>query len=218
MTFLKFVSAFGLAALLYFMLGNAMVYLYPPSSVELAYDTCYDRYPYPSQSEFGSTEEYTAAETQATNDRVACEKTESQISGDKQALVFQNALLRSVAVFIVLILLAIGVHRRFPFLSGSLLLGGLLFTLIYPFTAQWGGLMDLSGYGELTDVQKQVQLTKFVIEAIGFLALILGHVLFFEREPEPAAMRPNDHLHHTPPTHLPPPPHLPPTPPGPPAH
>lgn len=183
MNFLKFVSALGLALLLSFMLGNLVTYLWPPSVTGTAYETCYDQHPFPSSSDFGSNDEYVAAEEQATTARETCEKEQSQLFGDRQALAFQAALLRAVVAFMVLVVIAIVLHRRYPFLAGSLIAGGLLFLLIYPFTAQVGWLFDSLGSGAtaLTDVQRQVLLVEFVLQALGFAILVVADMQFFEK-------------------------------------
>jgi hypothetical protein len=186
MGFLKKVTAAAIAVLMVIFLNNLMAKVFPHAADEPSYEKAYEacrQY----QVEYGTpVKEGEAAPIIKGNTEQydTCYKEHTESIQDRQAINYQQGLIRAFIVMLLAVGVAAFLFRRYPYLSGGLIAGGVLFLIIYP-------LMNMSGFGGWgfsTDassaVQQQLQLTKLIMAAVGFFGLVAADLFFFEKEPK----------------------------------
>lgn len=186
MNFLKRITSLAIAVLMVIFLNNVMATVFKDGGSNLRYDSAYEQCR-EFQPEYGTpTSNDTPAPVvkgdQTKYDECYKEKTESY--QDKQAIAYQQGLIRAFVVMLIAVAAAAVLFRRYPYLSGGLIGGGILFLIIYP-------LMQMAGFfgfgydgGVSSAVQQQLQTTKLIMATIGFFGLVAADLFFFEKEPK----------------------------------
>jgi hypothetical protein len=186
MNFLKKVAAAAIAVLMVIFLNNLMAQIFPfdsdRPSYEKAYEACKQYQPeYGTPTKEGESAPIIKGSTDGYD---KCYKEETKAVEDQQAINYQQGLIRAFIVMLLAVGAAAFLFRRYPYLSGGLIAGGILFLVIYP-------LMSMSGFGgwgyattTSSAVQQQLQMTKLIMATIGFIGLVVVDIFFFEKEPK----------------------------------
>ncbi len=185
MNFLKRITALAIAVLMVIFLNNVMAQAFPSDSSQATYEKVYEECRQ-FQPEYGNPAEGQSAPiVKGDQDKYdECYKEKSKTVQDQQAIRYQQGLIRAFVVMLLAVGAAAWLFRRYPYLSGGLIGGGILFLIIYP-------LMQMSGFGgwgydagTSSAVQQQLQLTKLIMATIGFVGLVAADIFFFEKEPK----------------------------------
>lgn len=167
-------------------LNNVMAQFFPKAeganSYQDVYETCKE-----FQTEYGAPvkEGESAPVVRGDQEKYdACYKENSSKVQDQQAIAYQQGLIRAFVVMLLAVGAAALLFRRYPYLSGGLIGGGILFLIIYPLL-QMSGFLGL-GYDTQTSsaIQDQLRMTKLIMASIGFIGLLAADVFFFEKEPK----------------------------------
>lgn len=184
MNFLKRIIAVAIAVLMVIFLNNIMATVFKEKGTNLkyndVYETCKELQPtYGAPMESGETAPVVKGDTAKYDE---CYKAQSKTVEDNRAIAYQQGLIRAFVVMLLAVGAATWLFRRYPYLSGGLIGGGILFLIIYPLM-QMGDFMGFGyGYGVSSDVAMQLQTTKLIMASIGFAGLLAADILFFEKE------------------------------------
>lgn len=186
MNFLKKVTAAAIAVLMVIFLNNVMATVFDDRVTDYgynsAYEECRDLMPVYGETPADGTAAKVNSGDQKKYDE--CYKEKSAVVEDKQAVAYQQGLIRAFVVMLLAVAGAAMIFRRYPYLSGGLIAGGILFLVIYP-------LMNMTGFGgwgystgTTSAIQQQLQTTKLILATIGFIGLVAADLFFFEKEPK----------------------------------
>lgn len=187
MNFLKRIIALAIAVLMVIFLNNVMATVFKEKGTRAsllyndAYEACKEfQVEYGSPTAVGTTPPIVRGD-QAKYDE--CYKRESRSSEDKRAIAYQQGLIRAFVVMLIAVGLAAWLFRRYPYLSGGLIGGAILFLIIYPLM-QMGDFIGFFGTEVSSAIQQQLQMTKLIMASIGFIGLVVADIFFFEKEPK----------------------------------
>lgn len=186
MNFLKRIISLAIAVLMVIFLNNLMAFVFPKSDKLVTYDTAYQKCR-EFQPEYGTPVNSSVPAPIIKGDQTKydeCYREETKKVQDQEAISYQQGLVRAFVVMVLAVGIAAWQFRRYPYLSGGLIGGGVLFLIIYP-------LMNMSGflgfgYSQSTSsaVLEQLRLTKLIMASIGFVGLVVADLFFFEKEPK----------------------------------
>ncbi len=185
MNFLKRIISVAIAVLMVIFLNNIMAAVFPKDANAYGYNDVYEKcrelqpeYSNPSE---GGTPTVVKGDTKAYDN---CYKTESKTAEDQRAIAYQTGLIRAFVVMLLAVGAAAWLFRRYPYLSGGLIGGGILFLIIYPLM-QMGDFLGFGyGSGVSSNVAQQLKTTKLIMASIGFIGLLAADIFFFEKEPK----------------------------------
>ena len=181
MVFLKIIVSIAIAAVLLVFLNNLFARFSPVSTdYSDGYSKCQHLSPY-KDIQVSTSENIIDRTMQDQYDK--CIREKQQESNDQYALQNLYAWIKGIVVLLVLVSVAVLLFKKYPFFSSALIGCGLLFLLSYPTFSRYGGLDFLYGSGgDLSaSVRNQVAIFKLLASLIGFLALSVADVFFFER-------------------------------------
>lgn len=111
-----------------------------------------------------------------SQERALCNNSQNQ--ANQELINRQWALVRAGIILVLALIVAIKFFRRYPFLAGGLMIGGIMFLIFHPSFSN-----DLLGpEGASISVIRQSQIVNGLIAAFALVGLIIGDVLFFEKD------------------------------------
>jgi len=185
MNFLKRIIALAIAVLMVIFLNNVMGMIFKEKGSSLiypdAYEDCRALQPEYSNPTDGSVPVIVKGDSKKYDD---CYREKTKSAEDERAVAYQQGLIRAFVVMLIAVGVAAWLFRRYPYLSGGLIGGGILFLIIYPLFQMSGFFGWGYGGGVSSDIQQQLQVTKLIMATIGFVGLVVADLFFFEKEPK----------------------------------